>query len=870
MPKLDCTPKVEGILSRIFESSPAHLVAQFTSQELALRAQTAMSHPEVSGLGGSAAVKRASELLFSDIEEEYHRTVLVADQIGRTKEESVADIRDNYGEDSVEGFRSLLFGGHNKSENSRMSSGQAKNTEVMNNITTLITALESVEGTERLKSGVYDENLIEISRSIGDDSDLSSFEGKDVAIASIIRRHAGVRRLKANSFGAKIGELAGRLFRQYHDPSHVRNANKRLSNTIHAKVGDSANESAWLSFQLENLDHKMTFPKHVVSVQDKKAWLRPIFKHIIEGGDDVYTSHDPTKRKGTLLPAKSISEDRVLHYTAAGEFNNMKTFGHGTVFKSIGSELHLMGNRTGLLSTLGLNPHATLTSIADGLLASSTSPAETRKLKKYIGNFANGDFGKGLGWDYLEVTGANNRIVSDMGSTLATIAMFHNNWTELGRATLSSVVDTANSSMELQYQRGNHTFFSSFGETVGNAFRGMASSSHRNAAHSAGIGLDNAFGAQFSFMGSLDSPLGAISSLNNAYFKVNLLTPFTNAMRIGHYTSQAHYLSKVIADPSLLRKGELKSTLASYGISEQTLAFLRDKSVEVTSKGETYFNSPAIHKIPLKEFIPLPSEIARIDSSLKKFAESSRPEIRRKMVSAVQAKMRNDLHDRFLSFFLDRNDFAVLNPKGRVTSLVNRGRGKGDPVRILSSLFFQYKQFALAMFDMPMRRTFNSNTANVSMISHLTLLIGMGAVAGFLTDIAKGNPMRTPGDTPDQLTEFWMKAFLRSGAGGLWGDLMFGGMQNAGRNALYMGGPTVGKLLEFKDFSREAILNVARNDTIGPEGSPMWALMKNNIPLQNVFYLKIITDAALKSSMLDPENIEMLTSLGKRDFGETK
>jgi len=770
--------------------------------------------------------------------------------------QNVDFINKHYADDPSLGLRSLMVGSMEMRPGARNSASLAQEETIIRYIAAVVGDIEKAKLFPEFRNGKYDDDIIRAfsflkpkekdkasARSIKKNADaLAKLPKEAVEIAEILLEHAESRRAEAISYGADIGETFGRGFRQGHETYFILRAASVLDPKkkvgIFSRGGSAADALAWVDYHMKWLDHDATFPSHIAAegIEAKKGWLQEIFNEFRNGFVDAYTIHDPLKAlQPGVRPAAAISKERVLHYTPEGAIRQMKDFGHGSVIETVMAEIDLFGHKVGLLSALGVDPQSVIKATIRGVKLEADSGSKAfSDFDKYTRGFEEGHFDSPLGWQYQTVTGATNRIVADIPALMAQALFAFQNWTKLGFAMPSSIADVGNTAAELQIQRGNANMFESIVTALNAPLQGLKAGGRRRHAESAGIGLRTMLGLHMNRLGGGDAPMGRINKMNNWYFKVNLLGPWTEMSRKGLYAANTNYMAKVLDDPFLLNNGRMREMLMTYGIGNTEMDFIRKNLPMTVIDGDRFMNPPAIARIPLDRF---PSDIENLEIRME-----------------TQARMRLELEKKFRSFFIDRNDFGVLTPGAETRAMVQHGLGRGDSMRILREAFWQYKQFPLAMYTNLFKRNVGGKSSNLLknangelglMASHIAMLGVLGAVGMTLKDIAKGREVFVP-QTRFEMTRFFGRAMLNGGAMGLYGDFLMGGISDVGRNTMNFFGPAAGDAINWGDFSKTALMEVFGADQPdGKVGSTLWKAIRDDIPFANVFYSKLVLDLVL-------------------------
>ena len=698
---------------------------------------------------------------------------------------ALAYIKENYADNPRAGLTAIMVGNQIGDFDSRgRSTALNQHTMATAFQGDLIRQLRLAKVWDEFLDKEYTKDVFKAARALDDKDDeaLKGLKPKAVTIAKVLSSESEKRRNKMMSVGIILDPLSGRVTRQHHDVWKLRRASSYLDKGqrrfgIFPKRGESATDrAAWVEYVWENLDKDRTFGRDRVlkdgetltegaersDMSFEKQQLGVMYDEFMNGFQQAYTGFNPLKTsRGTYNPSHSLEADKKLHFTPEGEVNYMELFGHGNIRDTVLSELQHSAFRIGLVESLGSNPLDNLQALVGALARDidGDSPAG-RDLKNYVGGFANGDFGSQFGRQYLEISGANNRVVSDIGALVGSSLRTFEFVTKLGMSAVSSIADVANVATEIYKQRrGDEGFFSSFAEALKVPMKGMSKGELREFAESAGIGVDGMLGSFFDRFGTMDGASGFMAKTMSVYFKYNGLNAWTDASRRGLYIANTNYMAKVLRMDDIPK--QYRRLLGAYGITDQDLIHMQHKDMFFEQDGKEYFDVNAIDRIPLEDFaradiqdsvgiIRHMNDVAKIHPSdipdekllvsflreegllppdfetnkkyrvneldmesdlitsffeFEELPKQSQDRIKgmmkRDIINESKEKIlisrRDKLKNRLRMFFTDRNDYGVLTPGAEFDAKVHYGQGRGDPMRELMQFFAQFKMYPLAL-----------------------------------------------------------------------------------------------------------------------------------------------------------------------------
>lgn len=208
---------------------------------------------------------------------------------------------------------------------------------------------------------------------------------------------------------------------------------------------------------------------------------------------------------------------------------------------------------------------------------------------------------------------------------------------------------------------------------------------------------------------------------------------------------------------------------------------------------------------------------------------------------------------KYQTHIFNEESVAIIEAGVRERSIINLGEA-GTIQGELGRTLFQFKGFPLAYMFRMGHRAFAQNdiksraTFLASLLAYQTLA---GALIVQMQNVANGrNP--EPVFTPD----FFGKSLLKGGGLSFLGDLMSALSDPTGRSASdFISGPLIGQSMKLGML----LTGMGNNVIEGKESTRMMEIantLKGNIPLQNLWYSKLIVDRMLYSklqNMIDPD-----------------
>lgn len=647
-------------------------------------------------------------------------------------------------------------------------------------------------------------------------------------IAEIIDKYRKVNIGRQNRAGAWIKELPGYITRQTHDIARLRRASNRLGGP---STSDSdANFRAWRDFILPRLDER-TFE----GVDNANEFLRQAYNALVtgkhlrtEGGEDTDLLF-AFKGPGNL--AKRLSGHRKLHFRNADawlEYN--ERFGTRSLTEAIVQDLEQGARNTALMETFGTNPRAMFDKVVDDLREQYKQAGEIRKVDRLSR--------RSLQWQMAEIDGSasipGNPTLAHVGSATRAVQTL----SKLGGAFLSSIGDLGFAASEIRYQ-GTSTL-GSYGRMLTNLLDGLPTDADRRAtADLIGVGLEGIIGDVAARFSAQDHTAGRISKMQQVFFKLNLLGPWTDANKRGLGLMMARDLAVKSGQGWDALDVKTRQLLGSYGLDAQRWDIAR-QAVRDAPDGNTYLMPDALRDLPDEAFAGVEGRSLR--------------------------QLRDEIETSLRSYYVDRADFASPTPGARERALLRMGMEPGTPQGEAIRFLTQFKAFPITALTKPLGREVfggGARTFRDALLKGQGDLLGIAnmivatTVLGYLAqsskEIAKG---RTPRDPSDPAT--WQAAMLQGGGLGIYGDFLLGETNRFGRSMLdTLAGPTLGTLSEVDELRAKIM---AGDDA----GADAVRLLMSNAPFANLFYTRAALDYLIFYQLQEAVNPGYLRRMERR------
>jgi len=634
-------------------------------------------------------------------------------------------------------------------------------------------------------------NMWEISNAqIEKRSPVLSGRKESQETARIFAKYQEAARQMQNDAGAWIGKAAGWIVRQSHDMFRLRRAGyEAWRDTIASRLDDRT---------FANLDED--------TPQAREEFLHTVYNELVSG--EHYRDRGFDEKlgafKGPGSLAKRASQHRVLQFKSADEwlaYND--AFGHDGVVGAVFHGLERSARNTALMRTWGTNPEAAFDATMDRLRERAAKRGDVKEVDRLKGWQVQAEFD--------DLTGLT-RIPGD--PTLArrgAIARALINLTSLGGVVISSLPDNAIKAAVLHHH--GIGFFDGHLDAMRDVFRGRGSGWTREAADHLGVGFDGLTGDLAAKWSAEDTIPGKVARIQNAFFRLNLLSWWTDAKATGTGLMMAHNLARNAGKEFGALDPLLQTTLRRYGIGPDQWAALR--RVEMKGYGDTRYLMPdAVDRLS--------------DDIVKPLAGGDSP--------AAIARARTDLRLALRTFYAEEVASAQTFAGPRERAIVTWGTRPGTPLGEAVRFMMQYKLFSITFATRHIARELARG--GVPGMVHLILAnTALGYLAMQAKEIAKGREPRKADDTLG-FAKIAMAAAQQGGGLGIYGDFLFGQYNRFGGGGLEtLAGPAAGKVGD--------VLRTFGNIKEGQghaAGNLLLRTAVNAVPGINLFYTRAALD----------------------------
>ena len=657
-------------------------------------------------------------------------------------------------------------------------------------------------------------------------------------LAEIMDEYSEMIRQSLNDRGANIAKMWGYIIRQTHDPYSVRDAANKLGlkdieidtkGKTKKNINYEKNYTAWRNFVMEKLDHDRTF----VNVDDIEEFMTQVYSTLV--GNKYQMADGASFIFGTKITrnvAKKAEFKRVLHFKSASDwFAYNDIFGMGNLKESFISGLQTTGRNIGMLDSLGTRPTDNFNIIRAAV------HERLRNQKKNIENIkSDRPFVK-----YLRIVDGSVYTVENFAvAKYSAIARSIASMAKLGGATISAAADIGLYGSEMRFQ--GRSFLGGMFEALNSLRKIKNPKQLKDIVESLGLITDSAI---YDIAGRYqvgDNMSKGWTRTQRIFFKLNLLTWWTNTLKEGAMLGMANYFAKQKNVEFGSLNKQLKSLFETYNIDSTRWDIIRKTAMETADDGKEFINIGLLDQIS--------------DADIKRI--TGLDNLTQRQIRIEKTKFKTSVS----GMLLDRTLYAVIEPDARVKGFMTQGlmsgTGPGEAIKFVG----QFKGFPLAIVMKVLGREMDyfkgANKQKLRGTMGLGAILLTSSILGYMSmtikDLLKGKEPRDP-------TKFksFVAALLQGGGLGIYGDVLF----RETRSNLEAAGSFAGPV-PLSGIDVVLALKYGITGEGGKAGRLAYRAVTQNIPFLNLFYIKAAFDYLIGYQMLETLNPGILKRMEKR------
>lgn len=645
-----------------------------------------------------------------------------------------------------------------------------------------------------------------------------------------------------------------------------------------------AGREEWVKFLIHQdvLDMEKTFgnlnPELIPDVLDEMYYR-------IKDGEDVDSLQgwDVNDRGPANLANQLAQKKRGLHFkdsTAWLQYH--KEFGRGNVFTAVIEHIRANARDAALMEYFGSNPQAFMERFIQRVknqIKTDPSLSERQKdiARKELPDNLNSPF-NALGRNWGVLTGAADRyvpsqfVVAGMHlevSKWPRVARAITNMGKLGMAVLTSVTDLGTSVAQLRHE-GMHPLEGAYKMVTG-VFKGKTPKEKVEIANLLGVALDaQLYDIHARFMAE-DAPLGGLAKAERFFFKVSLLTPWTERVRQTFaLVSSAHMATQSKSQWADLNDW-FRLSLEKHGMGEREWKIIQametkgaDGREYITPDAIAHLSDDVIREYAEPDILKLALHVQE-EVDARSMSSGDAAKIIAKRRAVIQSKARRNIQDKLSAYFLDETNNGVIQPgvetKAIQTGGIPAGTVWGEVIRCI----MQFKSFPIAFgqkqFYGHLKGARGGKVDKGGLAQLIAYSTVLGLAAGAAKDVSKG---REPRSLTDPAT--WGSAFMQGGGAGIYGDFLFKSYDRFGSSPM--------KTLEGPVFnSTDDLVKMVSNTVHGNPPSAARAMHwgMNNMPFVNLFYTRQALDYLVLynfQEMASPGYLRRMERRLKKEHGQ--
>ena len=767
-------------------------------------------------------------------------------------------ILDNFNDSPQEGLISILVGTNRRITGARSAVSVQQHASVnqliagfnqklrQNNVTILFEKMDK-KTQRRVVNAMYELNQKKtyIEELTGLEPPVKETNPDILKLAKIMEEYSETIRLKLNDRGANIQKLWGYIVRQSHDPYSIRDAAKKLGKNLDEMEADpnlkgsdinyNKNFTAWKNFVLDKLDKERTF----AGVDDIDQFMLFAYNSLVknenlksDGADFSYGA------RATKDVAKSSKFKRVLHFKTADDwFDYNDVFGVGNLKESFFSGLQTAGRNIGIMDTLGTKPSENFEKIRKAVAKRMVMD------KRDQNTVSSKQFNK-----FISVVDGSIYTVENFGvAKYSAIARALSSMAKLGGATVSAAADIGLYGSEMRYQ--GKSFLGGMFEALSSLAKIKNTKQKKDIAEMLGFIADNTI---YDIAGRYqvgDNLSKGFTKAQRFFFKVNLLSWWTNTLKEGAMLGMANYFAKQknLSFDSL--NPQLKNLFKIYNIDSTKWNVIRKTAMEKADDGTEFINIGLLDQIS--------------DADVKKITGID--DLTAREIGIEKDKFKASVS----GMLLDRSIYAVIEPDARVRATMTQGQLAGTAAGEALRFFFQFKAFPLSIVQKVLGREldyFKGQNKEVQRgivgLAAITVTSGLlGYLAMTIKDLLKGRSPRDPTKVKSV-----MAAFLQGGGLSIYGDVLFQETRSGGDILGQLAGP-----VPLTAFDLVQAIKYGIRGEGGKAGRTAYRAVSQSIPFLNLFYLKTAFDYLIGYSIMEtmsPGTLRRMENRMRRDYNQ--
>jgi hypothetical protein len=656
-----------------------------------------------------------------------------------------------------------------------------------------------------------------------------------------------------NAVGAWIGRLDGYVGRQSHDRLRVaggfwrelkqsgvgavadwsaasRKAEVKAFRDWHDFIRPKLDDGTFEGIDPEDIGRReeaaALFAAGVLKSPDdlRERFLYRAWSNIVTGRHEVLAgSTDLGEFRMPAGKARAVSRERVLHFTSPDAWMDYhETFGRGSLFGSVMTDLERGAKNAALMARWGPNPDAAFDNTVAELADQARMIGDNRAVRRLGQVMRRAEF--------EEVTGAGNVPESLRFAIVGRTIRLDQTLSKLGGMVLSSLSDAPLAAAA--HARAGGRFLDGYAGVFKGVLR-LQGEDGKRAADLLDVGARSGAAHLTGRFMATDGPLGWAASASRLFYKINLFELWADGLRRG----VAEMLSAHMGENAGRAFGKvdigLQETLQRFGLDAGAWEMIRKGAVKADD-GRTYLTFEALEQIPDEALLAWRGAPAKAD-----------PEA----LARAAAQARDDLTWRFRAMVTNQLDDALTEARARERVGLLRDTKAGTPwgeaVRMFTQ-FWSFNQAVIGRHVAPAARGHSGRTP-AALLAHIIVASGlMGYASLQAKQIVKGRTPRPLTNEDGELDmdrtgKLVLASLLQGGGLGIYGDFLFGEANRSGGTFQgSLAGPGIGEMEKLFQIAM-----AAKSGDLDDMPADLLRFGVGNTPFANLWYARLGLDYAV-------------------------
>lgn len=594
-------------------------------------------------------------------------------------------------------------------------------------------------------------------------------------VAQLVRKWQRASIDQLNREGAWVKSYSGYITKTSHDPMRLR---KAADQSLIGKGGTEADRAAWVDDVMRHGDMRKTFGSAPLEAQ--REMLGKIWAALKDG--EHFLEEEPTGEVRFANVAKQASAHREIHFKNADAWlaYNAK-YGSADATQTVMEAFRKAARRTALMQEFGTRPRE----------AFERDMAQLKTLAQKAGRID-----EWRTWEaplrnrYNQLDGSANKPGNELVSRLAGGWMAIQRMAKLGRVPFTHIASLPTKALALRYL--GVPFADRYRTMFSGMFRGLRGSDKREVAELLSAGADARIHYIMSRYDVSDKAPGVLSRMEARFFKMTGISALTENQRADAEVIMARHLG--------MRRGQDWGELDAHTQRLFTLYGLGEADWRALNKAD-WASFGGAHGEPERTYLT-PDVAHKLSDEQIKDLINDRVAATGRGLSFIRpediAKARDDLADSIHGLYYDQGRYAIFAPSARTRAVLMQGTQQNSPnLATALRLLYQFRVWPAEMIMRTWGRMIYGGDATAEKIAGITELVAGSILFGTAAEALRET---VQGQDPTARMEarplaYLTRGLVRSGAGTIAGDYLFGEFDRHGQSILAsLAGPTFGQL----------------------------------------------------------------------------